>query len=56
MKRNSKCRACPFTKDCGGFRDREGRCPEWAAKDERCLYFRPTLEQAMALGAPDMRR
>lgn len=33
------CTGCYFKADCGGFRDREGRCPEWAAKDPRSRFY-----------------
>lgn len=29
------CKSCSFRKHCGGFRDREGRCPKNMAGDSR---------------------
>lgn len=29
-QRASVCRDCVYVRHCGGFRDRMGRCPEWA--------------------------
>lgn len=31
MKAKKTCKTCKFRKDCGGFRDRMGRCPEGMA-------------------------
>lgn len=45
MRRHSPCQGCFFTKDCGGFRDRERRCPEWAAKDPRSKYHPATCPE-----------
>ena len=36
-KVRSECKGCLYKKDCGGFRDREGRCPEWVMNEVRRL-------------------
>lgn len=30
-----KCVGCEYRKHCGGFRGKEGRCPEWVVNDRK---------------------